>query len=67
MLGQYLPLAAHSKGMISPGNTCGEVHQVSKLSSTFTPDTSTALEPPGWTGSWAAHPHITLRLDLPLP
>lgn len=50
LLGQDLPLAAHSKGMTGPGNTCGEVHHLSKFCSTFMPDTSAALEPPGRTG-----------------
>lgn len=50
MLGQYVPLVVHSKGRTGPGNTCGEVHQLSKFTSTFMLDTSTALEPAGRTG-----------------
>lgn len=50
LLGQYLPLAAHSKGTTGAGNTCGEVHQLSKFTSTLTPDSRAALEPPGWRG-----------------
>lgn len=49
LLGQHLPLAAHSKGRTGPENTCGEGHQLSKFTSPFMPDGSTALEPPGRT------------------
>lgn len=51
-------------------NTCGEVHQLSKFTSTFMPGISAALEPAGWRGHQelldSTAPHCP-RLSLLLP